>query len=283
MLSIRPLRIADRHGISSASMQAEHHAASPAPCSLWSPSPSVTPTNVGALLAEEDDTDRAGRVVEAHVGARVTDVVNDALRTTVGISTWALVVTSPRISTRPVVVAVSQATRSLRVLERHRIQDRVGDLVAHLVGMSPSAELEVNKERAAILVSSSIQRPSTRDVHPPASAEAGCKVGESYADQTNSWGGPGGAVRRPIPRRACSSAPTSITACSASDPTARTERTVPLRRRETQDRNRSNAGLVPGRGYSKRPAIEARRPAGRAWSAPSPGGYEGLLDHLRRS
>ena len=49
---------------------------------------------------------------------------------------YVVVEISPRTITRPVVVAVSQATRAPGVLADDRVQDRVADLVAHLVGVT---------------------------------------------------------------------------------------------------------------------------------------------------
>ena len=46
-----------------------------------------------------------------------------------------MVVISPAIMTKPVLVSVSQATRARRILGQDGVEDGVGDLVADLVGV----------------------------------------------------------------------------------------------------------------------------------------------------
>ena len=63
-------------------------------------------------LAVQGDEDRARRRVEAHL-ARVVAASAIVARTISGMSTRAVVLTSPAMTTSPVVTSVSQATHAL--------------------------------------------------------------------------------------------------------------------------------------------------------------------------
>ena len=115
----------------------------------WSPAPSSNAgaassrprarvdalRDVGRLLLDRDDV-AAGQVVEAVVGLGVADVPRPVAHDRREVDVRRACVISPSDHTRPVVVAVSQATRACGSCADDRVEDRVADLVAHLVGVA---------------------------------------------------------------------------------------------------------------------------------------------------
>ena len=88
--------------------------------------------DVGRLLVDRDDH-AAGLGVEAVLGARVADLADRARGRGAGCRRRSSVVISPATTTRPVVTSVSQATRPMRIVGEHGVEDGVGDLVGDLV------------------------------------------------------------------------------------------------------------------------------------------------------
>ena len=117
---------------------------SPAPCSLNRPSPAVTPIEMsGDCLSSETST--AQVPLSNPISLSVYPIDDTVLRTTLGISTIALVVISPATMTRPVVTKVSHATRergSCSIMESRTASEI---LSATLSGCPSVTDSEENK------------------------------------------------------------------------------------------------------------------------------------------